>query len=135
MKPAELCTRAADLIEHAAQGTTQGPWNGYITDHAGEVFAGPRENGYLTGSVMSWSELDADAADDYVCPPSHADLYWACVMNPMVAQPLVAWLRYAAQVAHSNEGLACDYEPYVAQAIAFARAVLDMDYAEQTQSS
>jgi hypothetical protein len=93
---ADIMTKAADLIEKHLDGTTPGSWAGYLTDHAGEVFAGPWQDGYRTGSVMSWCE---ETLTEYGGQPSQADLAWLCLMHPLIGPPLVALLRDGATEA------------------------------------
>jgi hypothetical protein len=90
---ADRLRRAADLVEQCAEGTTPAPWSGYVHDGRGEMFAGPAENGYLTGSVMQFCE---EAVEEYGGMPSEADMRWMSLMHPGVAEPLTLWLRSEA---------------------------------------
>jgi hypothetical protein len=94
--------RAAGLIERCAEGTTPAPWSGYVQveEHRAEMFAGPQENGYLTGSVFAFCE---EAVEEYGGMPSAEDMRWMSLMNPEVAEQLVLWLRSEAIQFETSE--------------------------------
>jgi len=78
--PSSLLGRAAELIEQRAAEATQGAWTIQSPDHVvTNIDSGER-------SVAS--EYDEGACDQ-------EDARWICMMSPVVAAPLVAWLRCA----------------------------------------
>lgn len=95
---AELLFRAADMIEAFATGASPGPWNGYITNEQGELFCGPRVDGYLTDTVMAWPE---EGITEYGGQPSWKDLAWIALMK-RIAAPLATWLRNESEMIGPN---------------------------------
>lgn len=145
--PAALLRRAADTITEFAADATPGSWNGHLSTGGpgyGEVSGGPWENGYRMGIVMRWCE---EAVEEYGGEPSLGDLRWLCLMSPHIADPLVAWLRGAADTVEHYPAMADGPDSTfgrivrspdqpaayrlaadsVAAAIAFAQSIFDED--------
>lgn len=99
-----LLLRAADRLDELDRGASPLDWNGYSDilngQPRGEIFCGPRVDGYRTGSVCSWS-VDDENSD----PMSQADIDLVCALRP-VAAPLAAWLRRTVRLAeHYNDAM------------------------------
>jgi len=111
----DILTAAAAELRAADTAASPVPWNPLSLDGRTTIWCGPRENGYLVGSVLYSDECD-DCA-----PPSPADLNLICLLRPLAASladlfDKLAWLvRLDAEFA-GRVG--------VEEAIAVARAVL-----------
>jgi hypothetical protein len=78
-----VLTRAADRLTELAAGATPGPWVAY--DDLG------------LRSIRS-------AAESPVCTDAEPSHDWIAALSPVVAAPLIEWLRYSAAMWRMYEG-------------------------------
>jgi hypothetical protein len=76
--PAQRITEAINLIRDIASKATPGPWGGYnLDDGRCEIFGGPYENSYPTGTVIKYEDYRPDTDSAWGCDdcirPSDAD--------------------------------------------------------------
>lgn len=94
--PWEVLRRAADLLEQLAGKATPGPWRRHDTwldvgGHTATVLSGEESNSDLRAWLPSRSGDAWDTKRNV-----WNDAVWIAAMSPDVAEPLVAWLRFAA---------------------------------------
>jgi hypothetical protein len=105
---ADLLRRAATLMRERANAATPSGegyaagWAGHsIPDVGADIFGGPCENGYRTGTVLHWdNECEAGCA-----PPSQADVEHIIGWHPAVALAVANWLVAEANLLDGIEPL------------------------------
>jgi hypothetical protein len=87
-------TRLRDLAKDIT--TTEGGWSGFHVEDDGRatIYGGPLdEAGYRTGTVFEFKDYD----DCEECTrPTGPEVSWMFIVNPLLAEPLAAWLDSAA---------------------------------------
>lgn len=114
--PSALLERAAARLEELADAAPQGPWK---VAHDGDV------HGYGPVPIIysGYGDVEVQHA------PGVQD--WLRVMNPIVAAPLVAWMRNTARYVHFERGAVSSpengrdfFEGKYGGALEFARRIL-----------
>lgn len=132
MTPAEeLRTAAATLRETAAQAT-RGPWVWYPT--LGER----HKDGYAWTITRPWCNkgmpdgCESDCGSNVLttgaegCEEDNVgegDVMWICLTNPLMAEPLAAWLEWAATQDDMNALRAPRHRVDLTEALAVARVI------------
>lgn len=85
--PAELCAAAAK-VRGAAASATDGPWTAGHVNNVGWAVS-DRTLSVCIAAEDGWT--------------SRADLAWIALANPVLAEPLAAWLEAEAHLAERDE--------------------------------
>jgi hypothetical protein len=108
--PSALLERAAALIEQRAADATPGPWVRQSPDHT------------VTNIDSSDRQSVAFERDEGAC--DQEDALWITMLSPVVAPPLVEWLRDAARRMELHPHLSPEGSTMQRTALKFARIVL-----------
>lgn len=95
MTPAERLHAAADRIEGLAKEATEGPWEAGVNDHSA----------VLPNDYAIWMP---DMGCDGALVEKEADAAWIATVSPVIAGPLVEWLRKNARVVNLIDSAALE---------------------------